>query len=66
MAYEAENGIAGGEILMEILKLIVCIIILLAFVAAIMWACNAWNDRIFIIYVAVAAMAIAACTWLFD
>lgn len=51
---------------MDILKLIVCTIILLAFVAAIMWGCNAWNDRIFIIYVAVAAMAIVACMWLFD
>lgn len=51
---------------MDILKLIVCTIILLAFVAAIMWGCNAWNDRIFIMYVAVAAMAIVACIWLDD
>ena len=51
---------------MDILKLIVCTIILLAFVAAIMWCCDAWNDRIFIIYMAVAAMAIVACIWLDD
>lgn len=51
---------------MDILKLIVCTIILLAFVAAIMWGCDAWNGRIFAIYVAVAAMAIVACIWLFD
>lgn len=51
---------------METIKLIVCTIILLAFVAAIMWVCNAWNDRIFIAYVAVAAMAIVACIWLFE
>lgn len=51
---------------MDILKLIACTTIMLAFVAAIMWVCDAWNDRIFIAYAAVAAMAIAACTWLFD
>ena len=51
---------------MDILKLIGCTIILLAFVAAIMGACDAWNDRIFIAYAAVAAMAIAACIWLFE
>lgn len=51
---------------MEILKLIVCTIILLAFVATIMWVCNAWNDRIFIAYVAVASIAIVACIWLYD
>jgi hypothetical protein len=50
---------------MDILKLIVFTIILLAFVAAIMWVCNAWNDRIFTAYVAVAAITIVAC-WLFD
>lgn len=51
---------------MEILKLIICAIIMLAFVAAIMWGCNAWNDRIFIAYVAVTAVAIVACIWLSD
>lgn len=51
---------------MEILKLVICTIILLAFVAAIMRVYNVWNDRIFIMYVAVAAMAIVACIWLHD
>lgn len=51
---------------METIKLIVCTIIMLSFVAAIMWFCDAWNDRIFIAYAAVAAMAIAACIWLFE
>lgn len=51
---------------MDILKLVFGTIILLAFVAAIMWCCDVWNDRIFIAYVAVAAMAIVACIWLFD
>ena len=51
---------------MDILKLIACLIVLLAFVAAIMWVCDAWNDRIFITYVAVAALAIVACIWLDD
>lgn len=53
--------------MMDILKLIIYIIIQLAFVAAIMWCCNAWNDRIFIIYIAVAALTIVACSiWLSD
>lgn len=51
---------------MEILKLIVCTIILLAFTAAIMWVCNAWNYRIFILYVAVAAVTIVLCLLLDD
>lgn len=51
---------------MNILKPIVCTIILLAFVAAIMWSCNAWDDRIFIIYMAVAAITIVTCIWLDD
>ena len=50
---------------MEILKLIACTIVLLAFVAVIMWCCNAWNDRIFIIYMAVAAITIVVI-WLSD
>lgn len=50
---------------MEILKLIICNIILLAFVAVIMWCCNAWNDRIFIIYMAVVAITIVVI-WLSD
>lgn len=52
---------------MDILKLIVCTIILLAFVAAIMWVCDAWNGRIFIAYVAVTAITIVSCSiWLSD
>lgn len=51
---------------METLKLIICTIILLGFVAAIMWACNAWNTRIFIIYVATAIMAVTGCMLLDD
>lgn len=49
---------------MEILKLIGCIIILLAFVAVIMWVSNAWNYRVFILYVAVAVVTIVFCIWL--
>lgn len=51
---------------MEILKLIVCTIILLAFVATIMWVCNAWNTRIFIIYVATAIITVTGCVLLDD
>lgn len=51
---------------MKILKLIICTTILLGLVAAIMLVCDAWNDRIFITYVAVAALAIVACIWLHD
>lgn len=51
---------------MEILKLIICTTILLGLVAAIMMVCDAWSDRIFIAYVAVAAIAIVACIWLYD
>jgi hypothetical protein len=51
---------------METLKLIVCTIILLGFVATIMWACNAWNTRIFILYVAMAIVADMICVLLDD
>lgn len=51
---------------MELLKLITCTIILLGFVAAIMWACNAWNTRIFILYVATAILAVTGCMLLDD
>ena len=51
---------------MEILKLVVCTSILLALVAAIMIVCDAWSDRVFIAYVAVAVTAIIACIWLYD
>lgn len=49
---------------MEILKLIVCTIILLEFVAAIMVACNAWDTRVFIAYVATAILADMICALL--
>lgn len=49
---------------METLKLIICTIILLGFVATIMWACDAWDTRIFIIYVATAVLAVAGCVLL--
>lgn len=51
---------------MEILKLVICTIILLGLVAAIMLVYDAWNDRIFIAYVAIAILAIVACIWLYD
>lgn len=51
---------------MEILKLIICTTILLGLVAAIMMVCDAWSDRIFIAYVAIAALAIVACIWLYN
>lgn len=37
---------------METLKLIICTIILLGFVATIMVVCGAWNTRVFLAYVA--------------
>ena len=52
--------------MMEILKLVVCTTILLALVAAIMIVCDAWSDRVFLAYVAVAVTAIITCIWLYD
>lgn len=46
---------------MENLKLVICTIILLGFVAAIMWMSNAWDTRVFIAYVAVAIVADMMC-----
>lgn len=51
---------------METLKLVVYTIILLGFVATIMWACNAWNTRIFILYVATAIVTDMICVLLDD
>lgn len=51
---------------MDILKLIVCTIILLAFVATIMVVCNLWDTRIFIAYVATAIVADMVCMLLDD
>lgn len=49
------------EVLMEALKLIIGTIILLGFVATIMWISNAWDTRVFIAYVATAAIADMIC-----
>lgn len=46
---------------METLKLIVCTIVLLGFVAAIMWVCGAWDTRVFIAYVATVILADMVC-----
>lgn len=49
---------------METLKLIICTLILLGFVAAIMLVCDAWNTRVFIAYVATAIVADMVCVLL--
>ena len=46
---------------METLKLVVCTIILLGFVATIMLISGAWNTRVFIVYVATAIVADVIC-----
>lgn len=46
---------------METLKFIICTITMLGFVAAIMWACGAWDTRVFIVYVATAIIADMTC-----
>lgn len=51
---------------METLKLVICTIILLGFVAAIMVVCGAWNARVFIAYVATAIVADMVCVLLDD
>lgn len=51
---------------METLKLIICTIILLGFVAAIMWISNAWDTRVFTSYVAVAIVTDMVCVLLDD
>lgn len=51
---------------METLKLIICTIILLGFVAAIMWVCDAWDTRAFITYTTTAILAITVCVLLDD
>lgn len=51
---------------MEILKLIICTIILLGFVAAIMVICGAWDTRVFIAYVATTIVAYMVCVLLDD
>lgn len=49
---------------METLKLIICTIILMGFVAAIMVVCDAWDTRVFIAYVATAILADMICVLL--
>ena len=51
---------------MEILKLVICTIILLGIVATIMIVCGAWNTRVFIAYVATAIIAEIICVLLDD
>nr|DAL03866.1 MAG TPA: hypothetical protein [Caudoviricetes sp.] len=51
---------------METLKLVVCTIILLGFVATIMWVCNTWNTRVFIAYVVTAIVVDMICVLLDD
>ena len=51
---------------MEILKLIVCTTILLALVAALMIVYDAWSDRVFTAYAAIAVIAIIACILLYN
>lgn len=46
---------------MEALKLAICTIILLGFVAAIMLISDAWDTRVFLAYVATAIMADMIC-----
>lgn len=51
---------------METLKLIICTIVLLGFVAVLMVVCNAWDTRIFLAYVAMAILADVICVLLDD
>lgn len=51
---------------METLKFIICTIVLLGFVAAIMWACGAWDTRVFTVYVATVIVADMLCVLLDD
>lgn len=51
---------------METMKLIICIILLLGFVAVIMWVSNAWDTRVFITYTTTAILAATVCVLLDD
>lgn len=51
---------------METLKLVICTIILLGFVATIMCISDAWDTRVFIAYVATATMVDMICVLLDD
>lgn len=52
--------------MIEILKFVICTTILLALVAAILIVYDAWSDRVFLAYVAIATLAMIACIWLYD
>lgn len=54
------------EVLVETLKLIIGNTVLLGFVAAIMWACDAWDTRVFTVYVATIIVADMMCVLLDD
>lgn len=49
---------------MEILKLIIGNTALLGFVAAIMWACDVWDTRAFVVYAATAILVTVVCVLL--
>lgn len=51
---------------MEILKFVICTIILLGFVAAIMVVCGAWDTRVFIAYAVTAIVVDMVCVLLDD
>lgn len=51
---------------METLKIVVCTIILLGFVATIMLISGAWNTRVFIAYVVTAIVVDMICVLLDD
>lgn len=51
---------------MENLKFVVCTIILLGFVATIMWVSGAWDTRVFIAYVVTAIVTDVICVLLDD
>lgn len=51
---------------METLKLIICTLILLGFVAVIMVVCGAWNTRAFLAYVTTTIVADMICVLLDD
>lgn len=51
---------------METLKLIICTIILLGFVAAIMVVSGAWDTRVFLAYVATTILTDVICVLLDD
>ncbi len=51
---------------MENMKLIICTIVLLGFVATIMVVCGAWDTRVFLAYVATTIVADMICVLLDD